>query len=130
MKPIALIALSLFAIGCQSSGAKSFATVAGTYEGGGKFTADAGAMDVQATLELLENGRYRLEIKPLGRLGREEGVWTQAGSNVTLSPEAIPGETVLNAMSSAKKPKTWALAPGNASISLNDGPMSIKLERK
>jgi hypothetical protein len=132
------VTFGLLLVGCQKSpitAAATYSEPAGTYVGKGKFSTDAGSMDLDGTLTLNADQSYKLQYS-LGMLGLEVGTWKMEGSQLTLSPnpEMLTGNDrgtqALRAMSNAKQPKTWSMEPGFQSVSLSDGPMQVTLKRQ
>lgn len=119
-------------VGCSSkgTGVASFPTSDGAYSGQGTFSAGQGSMKITATLTLNADKTYELKLNELSSLGREVGSWSQAGQQITLTPEP-ERETnqTLKAMSSNKQPHTVTINSENTEITWSDGPMSIKFVR-
>lgn len=84
---VALLGM-LVLLGCKGKSAGGHSSVEGTYAGQGKFTASAGSMEIDATLEVKSGGEYVLRLKQLGALGHEAGQWSLSGSQLTLTPSA------------------------------------------
>ncbi|HRF59482.1 MAG TPA: hypothetical protein PLH94_06145 [Fimbriimonadaceae bacterium] len=131
---VALLGLLLMTA-CKGKSSAEHRSVEGQYAGQGKFTAAAGSMEINATLDIKPGGQYVLRLKELGGLGNEVGQWSLAGTELTLTPSAddtakMGGGKTMRAMAANKQPKVLSVAAGFREVTLADGPMQVTMQRQ